>query len=266
MNITLALFCPKHFADKPIRIPDFSNFIDSDMDPKDTRSMCCRLRIDNTQLGKRGGWLFGANPLTGSVGVATINLQGIGFLAKSKAEFFARLAALMEAASESLEMKRELLEGLTASNLYRYTTFYLKDIKKRFGQYWKNPFSTIGLAGMNEACLNFLRKDITSDEGKEFALEVLNFRRDMIMKFQKKTGNLYNLEAPPARGTSFRLARKDKSRFKDEILAANEREQKCDNAIPFCTNSIHITVADKIYRRDDGVSIFLVSASLIRIW
>jgi ribonucleoside-triphosphate reductase len=126
--------------------------------------------------------------------------------------------------------------------LHPYTTFYLKDIKKRFGQYWKNHFSTIGLVGMNEACLNFLGKDITSDEGKEFALKVLDFMRDKTMEFQKETGNLYNLEATPAEGTSFRLARKDKSRFKGEILAANEREQKCDNDVPFYTNSIHMPV------------------------
>ncbi|MDR3273862.1 MAG: ribonucleoside triphosphate reductase, partial [Puniceicoccales bacterium] len=223
-------------------IPYFSNFINSDMNPEDTRSMCCRLRIDNTQLEKRGGGLFGANPLTGSVGVVTINLPRIGFLAKSKTEFLARLAALMELASESLEIKRKLLEKLTASNLYPYTTFYLKDIEKRFGQYWKNHFSTIGLVGMNEACLNFLGKDITSDGGKAFALEVLDFMRDKIMEFQKKTGNLYNLEATPAEGTSFRLARKDKMRFKGKILAANEGEQKRNNDVPFYTNSIHVPV------------------------
>ncbi|MDR1255568.1 MAG: ribonucleoside triphosphate reductase [Puniceicoccales bacterium] len=223
-------------------IPYFSNFINSDMSPEDARSMCCRLRIDNTQLKKRGGGLFGANPLTGSVGVVTINLPRIGFLAKSKSEFLARLAALMELASESLEIKRELLEKLTSSNLYPYTTFYLKDTKRRFGKYWENHFSTIGLVGMNEACLNFLGKDITSAEGKEFALEVLDFMRSKIMDFQTATGNLYNLEATPAEGTSFRLARKDKSRFKDSILAANEKEQRSEGDVPFYTNSIHVPV------------------------
>jgi ribonucleoside-triphosphate reductase len=223
-------------------IPYFSNFINSDMNPEDTRSMCCRLRIDNTKLGKRGGGLFGANPLTGSVGVVTINLPRIGFLAKSKTEFLLRLSSLMELASESLEIKRELLEKLTASNLYPYTTFYLKDVKKRFGQYWRNHFSTIGLVGMNEACLNFLKEDITTAHGKEFALEVLDFMRDKIMEFQRKTGNLYNLEATPAEGTSFRLARKDKALFRDNILAANEKEQKRDSDVPFYTNSIHVPV------------------------
>jgi ribonucleoside-triphosphate reductase len=148
----------------------------------------------------------------------------------------------MELAGESLEIKRELLEKLTASNLYPYTTFYLRDIKNRCGKYWKNHFSTIGIVGMNEACLNFLGKDITTEEGKEFALEVLDFMRDKIMQFQKKTGNHYNFEATPAEGTSFRLAKKDKARFHDAILAANEGEQKRDSDSPFYTNSIHVPV------------------------
>ncbi|MDE6576038.1 MAG: ribonucleoside triphosphate reductase [Opitutales bacterium] len=223
-------------------IPYFSNFINSDMNPEDSRSMCCRLRIDNTQLDKRGGGLFGANPLTGSVGVVTINLPRIGFLAKSRAEFFARLGSLMDLASESLEIKRELLEKLTSSNLYPYTTFYLKHIHERFGKYWKNHFSTIGLVGMNEACLNFLNKDITTPEGKAFALEVLDFMRAKILDYQKKTGNHYNLEATPAEGTSFRLARKDKGRFGNAILAANEEQQRSDNDVPYYTNSIHVPV------------------------
>lgn len=222
-------------------IPYFSNFINSDMNPDDARSMCCRLRIDNTQLEKRGGGLFGANPLTGSVGVVTINLPRIGYLSKSKEEFFARLSATMDIAKESLEIKRALLEKLTASNLYPYTTFYLKDIKMRFGKYWKNHFSTIGLVGMNETCLNFLKTSITTDEGKSFAIEVLDFMRDRIINYQKETGNHYNLEATPAEGTSFRLAKKDKSRFRD-IIAANEANQKLDNDVPFYTNSIHVPV------------------------
>ncbi len=222
-------------------IPYFSNFINSDMNPDDARSMCCRLRIDNTQLEKRGGGLFGANPLTGSVGVVTINLPRIGYLSKSKEEFFARLSATMDIAKESLEIKRTLLEKLTASNLYPYTTFYLKDIKMRFGKYWKNHFSTIGLVGMNETCLNFLKSPITTNEGKSFAIEVLDFMRDRIINYQKETGNHYNLEATPAEGTSFRLAKKDKSRFRD-IIAANEANQKSDNDVPFYTNSIHVPV------------------------
>ncbi|MDR1457439.1 MAG: ribonucleoside triphosphate reductase [Puniceicoccales bacterium] len=222
-------------------IPYFSNFINSDMNPDDTRSMCCRLRIDNTQLEKRGGGLFGANPLTGSVGVVTINLPRIGYLSKTREEFFDRLSTMMNIAKDSLEIKRVLLEKLTASNLYPYTTFYLKDIRSRFGQFWKNHFSTIGLVGMNEACLNFLNQDIASKDGKDFALEVLDFMREKIIKFQKETGNHYNLEATPAEGTSFRLAKKDKTRFKD-IKSANEQNQHEQNDVPFYTNSVHVPV------------------------
>ncbi|MDR1413433.1 MAG: ribonucleoside triphosphate reductase [Puniceicoccales bacterium] len=222
-------------------IPYFSNFINSDMNPDDVRSMCCRLRIDNTQLEKRGGGLFGANPLTGSVGIVTINLPRIGFLAKNREDFLARLGVLMEVARESLEIKRNLLEKLTSANLYPYTTFYLSDIKTRFGKFWKNHFSTIGLVGMNEACLNFLGKSIATAEGKSFALEILDFMRGRIIEFQKETGNHYNLEATPAEGTSFRLAKKDKSRFRD-IKAANEENQRKQNDVPYYTNSIHVPV------------------------
>jgi ribonucleoside-triphosphate reductase len=222
-------------------IPYFSNFINSDMNPDDVRSMCCRLRIDNTQLERRGGGLFGANPLTGSIGIVTINLPRIGFLSKTREEFLARLSALMDVAKESLEIKRSLLEKLTSAHLYPYTTFYLNDIKMRTGKFWKNHFSTIGLVGMNEACLNFLGKSITSQEGKAFALEVLNFMRDRIIEFQKETGYHYNLEATPAEGTSFRLAKKDKSRFR-EIKAANEKNQREQSDAPYYTNSIHVPV------------------------
>jgi ribonucleoside-triphosphate reductase len=222
-------------------LPYFQNFINSELKPNQIRSMCCRLRIDNTLLEKRGGGLFGANPLTGSVGVVTINLPRIGYLSGTKDEFFAHLSALMDIAKESLEIKRNLLEKLTAANLYPYTTFYLKDMKTRFGKFWKNHFSTIGLVGMNEACINFLGKDITANEGKKFALEVLDFMRARIVNFQKETGNHYNLEATPAEGTSFRLAKKDKARFKD-ISAANENNQLANGDVPFYTNSIHVPV------------------------
>lgn len=217
-------------------IPYFSNFVNSDMKPEDARSMCCRLRIDNTQLEKRGGGLFGANPLTGSVGVVTINLPRIGFLSSSKEEFFVRLTVLMELARESLEIKRDLLEKLTSANLYPYTSFYLKNIKQRFGCYWKNHFSTIGIVGMNEACKNLLGEDITTKNGKQFAIEVLDFMRAKILEFQKATGNHYNLEATPAEGTSFRLASKDKSKFGSAILSAS------DSDVPFYTNSVHVPV------------------------
>lgn len=194
-------------------IPYFSNFINSDMSPEDARSMCCRLRIDNRELEYRGGGLFGSNPLTGSVGVVTINLPKIAEYAKTKGEFFEMLSDRMELAKESLEVKRKLLEEMTDKNLYPYTKFYLRDIKARFGVYWKNHFSTIGLIGMNEACLNFLGSDIGSFRGKQFALEVMDYMRSKIVEFQKETGNNYNLEATPGEGTSYRLAKLDNEKY-----------------------------------------------------
>ena len=193
-------------------IPYFSNFINSDMSPEDARSMCCRLRIDNRELDYRGGGLFGSNPLTGSVGVVTINLPKLADNVKSKGEFLEKLSQQMEVAKESLEIKRALLEDLTDKNLYPYTKFYLRDIKSRFGVYWKNHFSTIGLIGMNEACLNLLGDDIGSFRGKQFALDVMDFMRAKIVEFQKQTGHNYNLEATPGEGTSYRLAKLDKNR------------------------------------------------------
>ena len=194
-------------------IPYFSNFINSDMSPEDARSMCCRLRIDNRELEYRGGGLFGSNPLTGSIGVVTINLPKIAEVSKTKVEFLERLAQKMELAKDSLEIKRKLLENLTDKELYPYTKFYLRDIKARFGVYWKNHFSTIGLIGMNEACLNLFGENIGSLQGKQFAIEVMDYMRAKIVKFQKETGNNYNLEATPGEGTSYRLAKLDKDKY-----------------------------------------------------
>lgn len=194
-------------------IPYFSNFINSDMSPEDARSMCCRLRIDNRELEYRGGGLFGSNPLTGSVGVVTINLPKIAELSKTKGEFFEKLAEKMELAKKSLEIKRALLEDYTDKDLYPYTKFYLRDIKARFGIYWKNHFSTIGLIGMNEACSNLLKDDIGSFRGKQFAIEVMDYMRAKIVEFQKETGNNYNLEATPGEGTSYRLAKLDHEKY-----------------------------------------------------
>ena len=194
-------------------IPYFSNFINSDMSPEDARSMCCRLRIDNRELEYRGGGLFGSNPLTGSVGVVTVNLPKIAGSSKTKGEFLEILSRKMEIAKESLEIKRKLLENLTDKELYPYTKFYLRDIKSRFGVYWKNHFSTIGLIGMNEACLNLLGDDIGSFRGKQFALDVMDFMRAKIVEYQKETGNNYNLEATPGEGTSYRLAKLDREKY-----------------------------------------------------
>jgi ribonucleoside-triphosphate reductase len=218
-------------------VPYFSNFINTDMKPEDVRSMCCRLRIDNRELRKRGGGLFGANPLTGSIGVVTLNLPRIGYLAKDEDEFFERLEALMEIAKSSLEIKRKILENLTEKGLYPYSRRYLSHVKETFGKYWKNHFSTIGLVGVNEALLNLLGISIVDPEGLEFAVKVLTFMREKLADFQEETGNIYNLEATPAEGTSYRLARIDKKKYPD-IIVANEKYLK-NGAEPFYTNSSH---------------------------
>lgn len=221
-------------------IPYFSNFVNSDMSPEDARSMCCRLRIDNRQLEYRGGGLFGSNPMTGSVGVVTINLPRLALKSKDEKEFRKGLDYLMEKAKESLEVKRKTLEVLTDKNLYPYTKFYLRDIKKRFGVYWKNHFSTIGLIGMNEAALNLLGADIGSDEGREFAERTLDYMRNRLVEFQKETGNNYNLEATPAEGTTYRLARIDKADFPETAHFANGIGAAVEH--PFYTNSTHLPV------------------------
>jgi len=221
-------------------LPYFANFVNSDMKPEDARSMCCRLRIDNRKLYKRGGGLFGSSPLTGSVGVVTINMPRLSYFSKTKEEFLERLEKLMLLAKNSLEIKRKILEKLTEGDLYPYAKFYLRNIKNRFGQYWKNHFSTIGLIGMNEACINLLAKDIGTEEGKNFATEVLNFMRNKLLVFQNETKNCYNLEATPAEGTSYRLARADKKKY-PKIICANENEYSKE-AEPFYTNSSQLPV------------------------
>lgn len=194
-------------------IPYFSNFVGSDMNPEDARSMCCRLRLDNRELQKRGGGLFGANPLTGSIGVVTVNMARLGHYATDQEDYFLRLGLLMDMAMESLEVKRKVLENFTEQGLYPYTRFYLKGVKEATGQYWTNHFSTIGLVGMNESCMNLLGKDIMSPEGHEFSIQTLEFMRKRLTCYQEKTGNLYNLEATPAEGCSYSLLLKDKKLF-----------------------------------------------------
>jgi len=221
-------------------VPYFSNFINTDMKPEDVRSMCCRLRIDNRELYKRGGGLFGANPLTGSIGVVTLNLPRIGYLAKDEDEFFERLDALMEIAKTSLEIKRKGLENFTENGLYPYSRRYLRNVKETYGKYWKNHFSTIGLIGLNEAVLNLLGCNIVSREGLDFAVKVLSFMRERLVEYQEETGNIYNLEATPAEGTSYRLARMDKKRYPD-IVVANEK-YLAKKAEPFYTNSSQLPV------------------------
>src|SRR5574344_714506 len=222
-------------------IPYFSNFINSDMNPEDARSMCCRLRIDNRELEYRGGGLFGSNPLTGSIGVVTLNMPRIGFTAKSEEEFFNILAERMDLAKESLEIKRKVLENFTEKDLYPYTKFYLRDIKARYGVYWKNHFSTIGLVGMSEACENLIGCSIGEEKGRLFALKVMDFMRDRIRKYQEETGHNYNLEASPAEGTSYRLAKIDKETF-TSIKCANDKDYYEKGAKPFYTNSTQLPV------------------------
>ena len=221
--------------------PYFANFINSDMRPEDVRSMCCRLRLDTRELKKRGGGLFGANPLTGSIGVVTLNMPRLGYLSKDETEFFERLTELMELAKNSLEIKRKFIERLTEAGLYPYSKFYLRKVKLRFREYWKNHFSTIGLIGMNECCLNLFGKDIGSEEGLRFAEKVLDFMLKLLLEFQEETGNLYNLEATPAESTCYRLAKIDSRKFPD-IIFANDAEVKARGAEPYYTNSTQLPV------------------------
>ena len=215
-------------------IPYFSNFVNSDMDPDDARSMCCRLRLDNRELRKRGGGLFGSNPLTGSIGVVTLNIPRLAYLSSDEKEFYTRLDELLRISRETLETKRKVLETLTEQGLYPYSRHYLADIKKRFGTYWANHFSTIGVVGVNEGCLNLVGESISTDKGRAFALKMLNYIRDRMVKFQEETGHMYNLEATPAEGTTYRLAKKDRDRFPG-IVTQGEKD-------PYYTNSSNLPV------------------------
>ena len=215
-------------------IPYFSNYINSDLSPEDALSMCCRLRLNTGELRKRGGGLFGSNPLTGSIGVVTVNLPRIGYLSRTEEEFKSRLLDLMEIAKESLEIKRKTIEEQTRRGMYPYSAHYLENVKERTGSYWFNHFNTIGLIGMNEACLNFMGKDITTPEGQKFSLDILDFMRDTITRFQEETGHVYNLEATPAEGTSYSLAQLDRKKYPDIITAGQDA--------PYYTNSTQLPV------------------------
>ena len=216
-------------------IPYFGNFINSDMKPEDARSMCCRLRLDNRELRKRGGGLFGANPLTGSIGVVTINMGRLGYISQDEEEFLERLSRTMGVARTSLDIKRKILEQLTEQGLYPYSRHYLSSIKQSQGAYWGNHFSTIGLNGMNEACLNLLEVSIADPAGKAFAVRVLNSMRDKLSEYQEESGCLYNLEATPAEGATYRLAKLDRRLYPDIRTAGTED-------VPYYTNSTHLPV------------------------
>jgi len=218
-------------------IPYFSNYINSDLSPEDALSMCCRLRLDTKELRKRGGGLFGSNPMTGSIGVVTLNLPRLAYLSKSVVEFRARLWQMVNVAKTSLEIKRKVIETQTARGLYPYAAHYLRDVKARTGRYWYNHFNTIGIVGMNEACLNFFRDgtDLTTQKGQQFAIETMNYLRDLMTKIQEETGNFYNLEATPAEGTTYRLAQLDR-KYYPEIITAGTKE------VPYYTNSSQLPV------------------------
>jgi ribonucleoside-triphosphate reductase len=221
--------------------PYFANYVNSDMNPDDARSMCCRLRLDNRELRKRGGSLFGANPLTGSIGVVTLNLPRIGYLSASQHEIFSRIDALVELARESLELKRHMIKMFTEQGLYPYSRVYLEGIKTKTGSYWANHFNTIGIVGMNELLINFLGKDITTQEGQTLAIRIMDHINSLLTTIQQETGQMYNLEATPAEGTSYRFAKNDKKSY-PAIIVANEERYRHTNAAPYYTNSTHLPV------------------------
>lgn len=206
--------------------PYFQNFINSSLNPSDVRSMCCRLQLDKRELRKKGGGLFGADEFTGSIGVVTINLPRIGYFAKTKDEFFTRLTHFMNLAAESLVIKRKVINRLMENGLFPYTKRYLKHLN--------NHFSTIGINGMNECLLNFMGKDIVSEEGRAFSIEILDFMRKKLADLQEETDALFNLEATPAESTSYRLAKHDKKNFPDIITSGDDD--------PFYTNSSQLPV------------------------
>lgn len=216
-------------------IPYFGNYVNSDLKPEDARSMCCRLRLSTKELRNKGGGLFGSDPLTGSVGVVTINMPRIGYLASSEEEFFSMLLEVMDECKSALEAKRKTVEQLTEMGLYPYSKIYLSSIKEATGRFWSNHFSTIGLVGMNESLLNFLGKDISTEEGRAFTVRTLTFMRKQLERYQEETGNLYNLEATPAESTSYSLALKDRKKY-PEIITAGTKEN------PYYTNSTQLPV------------------------
>lgn len=211
--------------------PYFSNYINSDMEPSDVRSMCCRLRLDLRELRKKSGGFFGSGESTGSIGVVTLNMPRIAYLSSTEKEFYARLEKLMNISARSLKVKRDVITKLLNEGLYPYTKRYLGS--------FDNHFSTIGLVGMNEACLNakWLQADLTNAKSQAFTKDVLNFMRNKLSDYQEKYGSLYNLEATPAESTSYRLAKHDKNRYPDIITASEGKSN-----VPYYTNSSHLPV------------------------
>lgn len=233
----------------------FCNYVSSDMDPADAMSMCCRLRIDLTELKRKGG-LFGANPLTGSVSVCTINFPRLGYLHKNDEEgFFKELDELLLLAKEALETRRKYVELRTRGDFYPILKFYLRKTFARFQEYWKNHFSTIATVGMNECCMNMFGYSIGDERGRAFAIKVMNYLRNKAVEFQKETGHQYNIEQAPAEATSYRLAKIDKKKYPDIIVADNETVEK-EGVAPFYTNSTQLPVnyTDDIFEMMDNQS------------
>jgi ribonucleoside-triphosphate reductase len=212
-------------------LPYFANFVNSELSPDDARSMCCRLRLDTRELRHRGGGLFGANPLTGSIGVVTLNLPRLGRLASGREDFLARMDRLLEVSRDCLVAKRKLLERFTDGGLYPYARFYLRAIKERFGNYWNNHFSTIGIVGLDEATQNLLGEGSLGPQGRQFGLDVLDHLRMRLVEFQDAVGTPFNLEATPAEGASYRLAMADHKMFPD-LAAAGPATAYSDSSQP----------------------------------
>lgn len=249
--------------------PYFANFVNSDMRPEDVRSLCCRLRLDTAELLRRGGGLFGANPQTGSIGVTTLNLVRLGYLARDEDDLFARLARLASVAVTALEVKRKALERFAEAGLYPFTSRYLAGVKRRFGRLFANHFSTIGVVGGNEMCLNLLGVGIAHPEGKRLAVKVLEFLREFCRRAQERTGNLYNLEATPAEGCSYRLAKIDKEKYRDIIVANEEAWRK--GAAPYYTNSTMLPVdaTDDVFEvldHQDDLQVLYTGGTVVHVW
>ncbi|MDR0425157.1 MAG: ribonucleoside triphosphate reductase [Clostridiales Family XIII bacterium] len=247
-------------------IPYFSNYINSDLSPEDALSMCCRLRLDTKELRKRGGGLFGSNPMTGSIGVVTINLPRLAYFSKSEVEFRARLWRLVNVAKSSLEIKRKVIETQTTRGMYPYSAHYLKNIKARTGEFWYNHFNTIGIIGMNEACLNFFGdgSDLTTEKGQKFSIDTMNYLREQIARIQEETGHFYNLEATPAEGTSYRLANIDRDKYPDIICAGTPET-------PYYTNSSQLPVGftDDIFETldlQDGLQTLYTGGTVLHLY
>ena len=244
--------------------PYFANFVNSDMRPEDIRSMCCRLRLDLTEIKKRMGGLFASSPLTGSVGVVTINLARIGYEAEDDDEFFAILDERINAASRVLEARRKFVEIMTEKGLYPYARFYLRNVKAQLGEYWANHFNTIGVLGANEAMLNFMGSGIWEPEAKRFVERILDHILRRIPELQEDSGHLYNLEATPAEGASYRLAMLDKKKYPDIITAGTDER-------PYYTNSTWLPVnyTDDVFElldHQESLQTRYTGGTVVHVW